>query len=139
MPTYDYVCDACGHEFEHFQSMTSAHLRKCPVCKKSKLRRLIGSGAGVIFKGGGFYETDYKKGRTSKGGGSADDAGAPAKSDDSSKSDAKPADTKATPSPDAKPAGDTASKAAGAKDASAKKPDGGAKRGGDKPGGKPSK
>ena len=61
MPTYDYVCDACQHAFEHFQSMTSNVLRTCPECKKRKLRRLIGSGAGVIFKGSGFYETDYKR------------------------------------------------------------------------------
>ena len=61
MPTYDYECDACGHKFEHFQSMSSKLLRKCPECAKRKLRRLIGSGAGVIFKGSGFYETDYKR------------------------------------------------------------------------------
>jgi len=62
MPTYDYLCDACEHQFEHRQSMTSSKLRTCPRCKKRKLRRLIGSGAGVIFKGSGFYETDYKRG-----------------------------------------------------------------------------
>lgn len=61
MPTYDYVCDGCGHAFELFQSMSAPKKRKCPVCAKAKLRRLIGSGAGIIFKGSGFYETDYKK------------------------------------------------------------------------------
>ncbi|MEM1354312.1 MAG: zinc ribbon domain-containing protein [Planctomycetota bacterium] len=60
MPTYDYVCDACGHAFEEFQSITAAPLKKCPACNKNKLRRLIGTGAGIIFKGGGFYETDYR-------------------------------------------------------------------------------
>jgi len=60
MPTYDYACSACGHRFEEFQSMTSAPLKKCPACKKSKLERLIGTGGGVIFKGSGFYETDYR-------------------------------------------------------------------------------
>jgi len=60
MPTYDYACEACGHEFELFQSMTAAVKRKCPECGKPKLKRLIGTGAGVIFKGGGFYETDYR-------------------------------------------------------------------------------
>lgn len=60
MPTYDYVCRACGHEFEQFQSITAPVLRKCPKCGKLKLERLIGVGAGVIFKGGGFYETDYR-------------------------------------------------------------------------------
>jgi len=61
MPTYDYVCDGCEHKFEQFQSMNDAALKKCPKCNKSKLRRLIGAGAGIIFKGSGFYITDYKK------------------------------------------------------------------------------
>lgn len=61
MPTYAYECAACGHRFEEFQTMTAAPLRKCPSCAKPKLQRLIGAGAGVIFKGSGFYETDYKK------------------------------------------------------------------------------
>jgi len=60
MPTYDYRCDNCGHEFEQFQSITASALRKCPECKKLKLKRLIGLGGGVIFKGSGFYETDYR-------------------------------------------------------------------------------
>lgn len=60
MPTYDYVCDACGHEFEEFQSITEPVLRKCPECKKQKLRRLFGTGAAVVFKGSGFYQTDYR-------------------------------------------------------------------------------
>ena len=60
MPTYDYVCSACDHRFEEFQSMTSKPLRKCPECKKQALDRLIGAGAGVIFKGSGFYQTDYR-------------------------------------------------------------------------------
>ncbi|MEM9882279.1 MAG: zinc ribbon domain-containing protein [Planctomycetota bacterium] len=60
MPTYDYICDVCDYTAEEFQSMTAKVLRKCPACGKPKLRRLIGTGAGVIFKGGGFYETDYR-------------------------------------------------------------------------------
>jgi len=60
MPTYEYVCDACDHEFEEFQSIKADALKKCPECKKNKLRRLIGTGAGIIFKGSGFYETDYR-------------------------------------------------------------------------------
>ena len=60
MPTYDYKCEACGHEFEQFQSITAASLKKCPKCGKSKLKRLIGTGAGLIFKGSGFYITDYR-------------------------------------------------------------------------------
>lgn len=60
MPTYDYQCDACGHEFEHFQSITEEVLKKCPECKKQKLRRLFGTGAAIVFKGSGFYQTDYR-------------------------------------------------------------------------------
>jgi putative FmdB family regulatory protein len=73
MPTYDYVCEGCGHKFEHFQSMTSRRLRTCPECRERKLTRLVGSGAGVIFKGSGFYETDYKR-----AGEKRDDAPTPA-------------------------------------------------------------
>jgi putative FmdB family regulatory protein len=68
MPTYDYECRACDHTFEKFQSMSAGVLRKCPECGKLKLRRLIGCGAGVIFKGSGFYETDYKRKSPSAGG-----------------------------------------------------------------------
>lgn len=60
MPTYAYECEACGHHFEKFQSMTANSLRTCPECKARKLQRLIGPGAGIIFKGSGFYETDYR-------------------------------------------------------------------------------
>ncbi|MAT71166.1 MAG: FmdB family transcriptional regulator [Planctomycetaceae bacterium] len=60
MPTYDYECDACGHEFELFQSISEPVKRKCPECKKPKLRRLFGTGAAVVFKGSGFYQTDYR-------------------------------------------------------------------------------
>jgi putative FmdB family regulatory protein len=60
MPTYDYACSACGHRFEEFQAMSADPLKKCPACKKAKLERLIGAGAGVIFKGSGFYQTDYR-------------------------------------------------------------------------------
>ncbi|OAM87899.1 zinc ribbon domain-containing protein [Termitidicoccus mucosus] len=61
MPTYDYVCTKCGHEFEVFQSMKDKPLTKCPKCKKGRVKRLIGTGAGLLFKGTGFYETDYKR------------------------------------------------------------------------------
>ncbi len=60
MPTYDYVCQACGHEFELFQQMSDPVKRKCPACTKPKLRRRVGSGAGILFRGGGFHETDYR-------------------------------------------------------------------------------
>jgi putative FmdB family regulatory protein len=61
MPTYEYACPKCGHQFEAFQSMKDAPLKKCPKCGKSGVKRLIGGGAGLIFKGTGFYITDYKK------------------------------------------------------------------------------
>ncbi len=60
MPTYEYSCGKCGYEFERLQSFTARTLRKCPKCGKPALRRLIGTGAGVIFKGSGFYATDYR-------------------------------------------------------------------------------
>lgn len=60
MPTYEYECAACSHRFEQFQSMKDEALKKCPKCGKAKLERLIGLGSGLLFKGGGFYETDYR-------------------------------------------------------------------------------
>jgi putative FmdB family regulatory protein len=60
MPTYDYVCDACEHSFELFQSIKDEPKKKCPACGKNKLRRLIGPGAAIVFKGSGFYQTDYR-------------------------------------------------------------------------------
>jgi putative FmdB family regulatory protein len=85
MPTYDYQCSACGHTFEKFQSITSGPLRKCPKCGKNKLKRLIGTGAGLIFKGSGFYITDYRSD-------SYKDA-AKADSKDSKPAETKPAET----------------------------------------------
>ena len=60
MPTYDYVCEACEHQFELFQSITASPKRKCPECGRLKLRRLIGPGAAIVFRGSGFYKTDYR-------------------------------------------------------------------------------
>jgi putative FmdB family regulatory protein len=60
MPTYEYHCDACEHQFDEFQSMSEPPLKKCPKCGKLKLRRLFGTGAAVLFKGSGFYQTDYR-------------------------------------------------------------------------------
>jgi len=60
MPTYEYQCDACNHNFDDFHSMSDKPLTKCPKCGKKKLRRVFGTGAAVIFKGSGFYQTDYR-------------------------------------------------------------------------------
>ena len=81
MPTYEYACRACGHEFEEFQSMSAKPLRKCPECAKSALERLIGTGAAIIFKGGGFYETDYRSESYKKGAEAEKKSSEPASSD----------------------------------------------------------
>ena len=60
MPTYEYQCDGCGHNFDEFQSFSDETLTKCPKCKKKKLRRVFGAGAAILFKGSGFYQTDYR-------------------------------------------------------------------------------
>ncbi len=80
MPTYEYQCQSCGHRFEEFQSMKDEPLTKCPECKKKKLQRLIGAGAALLFKGSGFYITDYRS-DSYKAAAKADQ---PAKSDSSS-------------------------------------------------------
>lgn len=74
MPTYDYVCDGCGHAYELFQSMTDNVKRTCPECGKKKLRRLIGAGGAIVFKGSGFYKTDYRS-ESYKKGAAADSGG----------------------------------------------------------------
>jgi putative FmdB family regulatory protein len=60
MPTYDYECGACKNTWDEFQSMSAAPTKKCPKCGKAKAQRKIGAGAGIIFKGTGFYQTDYR-------------------------------------------------------------------------------
>jgi putative FmdB family regulatory protein len=69
MPTYEYICQKCGKTFEVFQSMKDAPLKTCTCCKNGRVKRLVGRGAGIIFKGSGFYETDYKRGPAKSGGG----------------------------------------------------------------------
>jgi putative FmdB family regulatory protein len=95
MPTYEYRCNACGHELEIFQSMKDAPKRKCPECGKNALERKIGTGGAIIFKGGGFYETDYRR------------AGEKAPSEDAAPAGESKSETKAeTPAPaaESKPA-----------------------------------
>lgn len=85
MPTYDYVCTKCDHELEAFHSMSAVPLKKCPACKKLGLKRQVGGGAGLIFKGTGFYITDYKKNSPgaseSSGGGSGESKSEPKSGD----------------------------------------------------------
>ena len=88
MPTYDYVCGSCEHEFELFQSIKSGPKRKCPECGRLKLRRLIGPGAAIVFKGSGFYKTDYRSESYKK------DAAADKKNGTSSGSDGKSSKSK---------------------------------------------
>lgn len=89
MPTYDYKCDACQHTFELFQSINDPVKKKCPECGKSKLRRLFGAGAAIVFKGSGFYQTDYRSDSYKKaaaadsGGKSSESKGSESKSSDS--------------------------------------------------------
>lgn len=94
MPTYDYICDGCGHEFEAFESIKADPQKDCPSCSKSLLRRKIGAGAAILFKGSGFYQTDYRsdsyksaakadKGPDSSSSSSKSDTSSPAKSESS--------------------------------------------------------
>jgi putative FmdB family regulatory protein len=89
MPTYDYVCGGCGHRFDVYQSITADVLKKCPACAKRSLQRLIGTGGGIIFKGSGFHETDYRSESYKKGAAAEKSATTPA-------SDGKAAETKKT-------------------------------------------
>lgn len=101
MPTYDYECEACDHTFEEFQSISADPLKKCPKCKKNKLIRLFGTGAAVVFKGSGFYQTDYRSDSYRKG------AEADKKKKSESKSDSKSSKSKSS---DSKPKSESKSK-----------------------------
>ena len=98
MPTYDYVCDTCGNEFEAFESIVSQPQTDCPKCKAPKLRRKIGPGAAILFKGSGFYKTDYRSdsyksaAKAEKSSSDSSDSSGTSKSD-SSKSDAPKTDS----------------------------------------------
>ena len=106
MPTYEYKCTACGHAFEQFQSITAAPVKRCPQCGKAKVKRLVSTGAGLIFKGSGFYITDYRdssykdKAKAESGGGGETKADA-APAGDSKPADGKPSEAKPA---EAKPA-----------------------------------
>lgn len=90
MPTYDYECGHCEHTFELFQTISEPLKRKCPECGRLKLKRLIGAGAAVVFKGSGFYQTDYRSESYKKSANAEKNA----HSDSSSKSKSKKSDTK---------------------------------------------
>lgn len=105
MPTYDYECQACGHHFELFQSMTARVKRKCPKCGKRSLQRLIGPGAGFIFKGHGFYTTDYRSESYKAGKSAAEDTPktSPESGKDKGKDSGKDSDTTSKPAVGKKP------------------------------------
>ena len=88
MPTYDYICDDCGHEFETYESITAEPRKDCPECSQATLRRKIGPGAAILFKGSGFYQTDYRSESYKKA----------AKADKPSDGAAKPSGESASPS-----------------------------------------
>jgi putative FmdB family regulatory protein len=88
MPTYEYECEGCGHRFDEFQSFKDEQLKTCPKCGKDTLRRLFGTGAAILFKGSGFYETDYRSDSYKKA--------AKADQESSSAPAAKPADAGST-------------------------------------------
>jgi len=108
MPTYDYKCTGCGHKFDELQSFSEPPLTKCPQCKKNKLERLFGGGGAIIFKGGGFYETDYRR-----AGEKADKGEAPAEAPKTDGKTETKSDTPATPAPAAESAPKPSPKAGG--------------------------
>ena len=93
MPTYEYACDACGENFERFQPITSRPVRKCPCCGERRVKRLLGAGAGIIFRGSGFYETDYRSAEY-KAKAKADTEKTPSSSGSGSSDSAKPSEPK---------------------------------------------
>jgi putative FmdB family regulatory protein len=109
MPTYDYICDACDNQFEAFESIKADPQTICPECKESKLRRKIGPGAAILFKGSGFYQTDYRsesykkaakaEKTSSESGGESKSSKTEGTKSDTSKSDgAKPSASSTSPS-----------------------------------------
>lgn len=102
MPTYEYICNACGHEFEKFQSIKAAPVKDCPTCRKRKVERKISVGAGFIFKGSGFYETDYRNESYRKAAEAEKSPAGESKGGDA-KSDSKPAEAKSVESKAAEP------------------------------------
>mgnify|MGYP000495308451 CR=1 FL=1 len=103
MPTYDYICDACSHQWELFQRITEDAIKKCPECKKKKAVRQFGTGAAIMFKGSGFYETDYRSDAYKKSAEADKKSKSDSSATDSKKPAAKTSDSKANkPKPDSK-------------------------------------
>ncbi len=102
MPTYEYRCTACRHEFEEFQSMTAKPLRDCPACGKKSLQRLIGTGAALVFKGSGFYQTDYRSESYKKAAEAEKPASHAGTPEHASKAQSTP-ENKSEPKPDPRP------------------------------------
>ena len=108
MPTYDYLCESCGHRFEYFQSMNDEKLKDCPLedCN-GPVKRLLGTGAGIIFKGGGFYETDYRSDSYKSGAKKDSEASKSTEKGSSESSGSKPGSgSNSSPKADPKPRSD---------------------------------
>jgi putative FmdB family regulatory protein len=116
MPTYDYICDSCGHEFEAYESIKADPQTVCPECTETTLRRKIGAGAAILFKGSGFYQTDYRSESYKKGAAadkssesksseskSSESKSSESKSSESKSSESKSSDTSSKPKSEAKP------------------------------------
>lgn len=112
MPTYEYACKSCGHRFDEFQSIKAAPLKKCPECGKTALERLIGTGAALIFKGSGFYQTDYRSESYKKAAEAESKPNGTAESGGTGNGATKPAETTANGKQESK--ADRASEAGGA-------------------------
>jgi putative FmdB family regulatory protein len=120
MPTYEYKCDNCGHTFDEFQSFKDEPLKDCPQCAEPKLRRLFGTGAAILFKGSGFYETDYRS-ESYKKAAKADEA--PAAKSGSTDSAAKDSSSKGSSSKDSSSKGSSSAASNGTtKDTKSPKP-----------------
>jgi putative FmdB family regulatory protein len=104
MPTYEYQCDACEHNFDEFQAISDKPLKKCPKCGKRKLRRVFGAGAAILFKGSGFYQTDYRSESYKSAAKAEQDSSKPAAADKAASTDTNGKATKESGQKTAKPA-----------------------------------
>ncbi|NLH17102.1 MAG: zinc ribbon domain-containing protein [Phycisphaerae bacterium] len=111
MPTYEYACQQCGHRFEEFQSITAKPIKKCPECGKTSLQRLLGTGAGIIFKGSGFYATDYRSDNYTQARKKEEGSGSASKGKEGAESPVKKSESKETAGASATAATTTATQA----------------------------